>query len=142
MKYDWERIISEQKDSVLSIITYCVQNKLPKSSFYKAMKKLNNDQEDEVSFTSVEIVNHSMVSLSIDGHQLMFEASLLPDVTFSFIVTLGFLSIEKSHLHRYTFVFLCLLYWDHIRILTFLIHYITLFLLFIKKLFHIYKNIL
>ncbi|WP_279014469.1 IS66 family insertion sequence element accessory protein TnpA [Thomasclavelia cocleata] len=79
MKYDWKRIISEQKDSGLSVKEFCIQNKLPKSSFYKAMKKL----EDEVLFTPVEIVNQSIVSLSIDGHQLMFDASLLPDVSSS-----------------------------------------------------------
>jgi len=83
MKNDWIHIINNQQNSGLSVREYCKLNHIAVSTFYKHKRKGIDDSVDHHDvFSSVELVpsDDEHISLTIDGHTLVFDPSLLDKV--------------------------------------------------------------
>ena len=54
---DWKRLIELQTESDLSIASFCKQNNLPTSNFYKYRNKLNQRKSSDVFVKAERIKN-------------------------------------------------------------------------------------
>lgn len=82
MKYDWKKIIEDQKSSGLSISEYCHENNITVSLFYSNRKKLLDEVSHNDVFLPVKVIEpeSTLISMNIDGHTVEFDSSLLNKV--------------------------------------------------------------
>lgn len=79
MKYDWVKIIADQKNSGISIKKYCETNKISQSAYYKAVKRLEESEIAEPHFSPLKMTkeeDHQM-NMMINGHKIEFDPELL-----------------------------------------------------------------
>ena len=82
MKYDWKKIIEDQKCSGLTVTQYCHDNNIATCQFYSNRKRVMNQASLDDAFLPVEVMEpaSNLISMIIDGHTVEFDSSLLDRV--------------------------------------------------------------
>lgn len=78
---EWRTFISEQKESGLSIVKYCSDHDLSKTTFYKKKKKIVSGELEHMPILFEKVaLPEQMLSLVIDGHTIQCTADVLREL--------------------------------------------------------------
>ncbi|KGJ97958.1 IS66 family insertion sequence element accessory protein TnpA [Thalassotalea sp. ND16A] len=98
-KQHWLTVIEQQKQSGLSISSFCKNNQITVSTFYLWKKRLSEDKADEPAldkkhqlvplFVTDSVQSNSTITLTTpDGYQLSFGEQLSPTSLSAFVKAL------------------------------------------------------